>query len=149
MTRLITAVAMACACALAIGTAEARPTKPASPALSGETRAVVAQINAKLRRWVRPTGKCPFGYSEKLTTYYWQGSRTANGEAFRPDGVTAAHRTLPFGTELHIINPHTGRSATVRINDRGPYSIAWLDLSRGAARAIGMTTSIYVCVSGG
>jgi rare lipoprotein A len=116
--------------------------------LSAEMRGLVATINTKLRRWVRPTGNCPVGYAERLTTYYWQGSKTATGERFNPDGVSAAHRTLPFGTILHIVNPHNGRSATVRINDRGPYTIAWLDLSRGAARAIGMTTSIYVCVSG-
>jgi len=114
-----------------------------------ERSGLVATINSKLRRWVRPTGNCPFGYSERLATYYWQGSRTATGERFNPDGVSAAHRSLPFGTSLHIVNPHNGRSASLRINDRGPYTIAWIDLSRGAARAIGMTTSIYVCVSGG
>lgn len=68
------------------------------------------------------------------------GSRTANGERFIPDGITAAHRSLPFGTRLLVTDPASGRSVTVRINDRGPAK--WtgrdLDLSRGAARAIGI-----------
>lgn len=108
---------------------------------------LVATINAKLARWVHPTGKCgPFG-KELLATYYWQGRRTASGERFNPDGLTAASRTLPFGTRLTITNPHNGRSVSVVINDRGPFTHAKLDLSRGAARTIGMTKSIYVCVS--
>jgi rare lipoprotein A len=66
------------------------------------------------------------------------GNRTANGERFQPLGLTAAHRTLPFGTRLRV--SHGGRSVIVRINDRGP--AAWtgrsLDLSLGAARALGL-----------
>lgn len=108
--------------------------------------ALVASINAKLARWVHPTGKC-FGGQERLATYYHQGRRTASGERFNPDGISAAHRSLPFGTRLQITNPHNGRSISVVINDRGPFTHAWIDLSRGAARAIGMTTSIYVCAS--
>lgn len=63
--------------------------------------------------------------------------RTANGEAFRPDGLTCAHRTLPFGTRLRVT--HRGRSAVCRVNDRGPFVRGRsLDLSRGTARAIGV-----------
>jgi rare lipoprotein A len=146
MTRFITAAATACAClALATPAAEARSKR--HQATSAETRSIVAAINAKLRRYVHPTGKCPLGYSERLATNYWQDRHAATGERFNPDGLTAAHRTLSFGTLLHIINPHNGRSATVRVNDRGPYTIANIDLARRAARAIGMTTSIFVCVS--
>ena len=109
-------------------------------------RSIVASINAKLARWVHPTGKCGSA-SEQLATFYWQGRRTASGQPFRPDGHSAASRHLPFGTRLTITNPHNGRSVVVVINDRGPFTRAKLDLSRGAARAIGMTSSIYVCVS--
>lgn len=112
-----------------------------------ERSALVRGINAKLARWVKPTGKCGWGESETLTTYYNSGRVTANGERFRPGGLTAAHRTLAFGTILRVTNPHTGRSATVRINDRGPFTNAKLDLAQGAALAIGMRTSIYVCIS--
>jgi Lytic transglycolase len=82
-------------------------------------------------------------------SYYWESRRTATGEAFRPDGLTAAHRTLPFGTRLTVMNPRTGQSVTVVINDRGPYVRGVsLDLSRGAARAIGMRGTEHICVSG-
>jgi len=68
------------------------------------------------------------------------GNRTASGERFNPNGLTAAHRTLPFGTCLRVSNPKTGRSVAVRINDRGPFTKGVsLDLSHGAARAIGMS----------
>lgn len=113
-----------------------------------ERSELVRTINAKLARWVRPTGKCPLGSSEQLATYYNSGARTATGARFNPMGLTAAHRTLPFGTNLHITNPHNGRSTSIVINDRGPYTNAKIDLAQGAANAIGMRTSIYVCISG-
>lgn len=82
------------------------------------------------------------------SAYYWQGSRTASGERFNPDGLTAAHRTLPFGTRLTVTNPRTGRSVEVVVNDRGPFTRGLhLDLSRGAARAIGFTGTGTVCIS--
>lgn len=69
-------------------------------------------------------------------SWYMHGSRTASGERFVPDGHTAAHRTLPFGTKLHLTR--NGYSVIVRINDRGPFIRGRdLDLSRGAARALG------------
>lgn len=114
-----------------------------------ETPAQVRSINAQLARWVKPTGKCGFGETEVMTTYYNSGRRTANGERFHPGGLTAAHRSLPFGTHLTVTNPRTGKSVSVRVNDRGPFTLANLDLAQGAARAIGMHTSLYLCVSGG
>lgn len=67
------------------------------------------------------------------------GNRTASGEMFNPNGLTAAHRSLPFGTCLRVGNPKTGQSVSVRVNDRGPFTKGVsLDLSYGAARAIGM-----------
>lgn len=73
-----------------------------------------------------------------LTSWYAEGTRTANGERFKPDGMTAAHRTLPIGTVLNVT--YSGRSVRVRINDRGPAARTGrvLDLSRGAARALGI-----------
>lgn len=71
-----------------------------------------------------------------------RGHRTANGEVFNPDGHTAAHRSLPFGTCLLVGNPTTGKSVKVRVNDRGPFTKGLsLDLSHGAARAIGMRST--------
>jgi rare lipoprotein A len=71
--------------------------------------------------------------------WYQSGRKTANGEKFEPDGMTAAHKTLPFGTLVQLTYPKNGNSILVRINDRGPFTIGRdLDLARGAARAIGM-----------
>lgn len=68
-----------------------------------------------------------------------RGNRTASGEVFNPDGLTAAHKSLPFGTCLVVGNPKTGKKVAVRVNDRGPFTAGLtLDLSHGAARAIGM-----------
>jgi rare lipoprotein A len=84
-------------------------------------------------------------------TWYGQelaGNRTASGERFNPNGLTAAHRSLPFGTCLRVSNPKTGRSVAVRVNDRGPFTKgASLDLSYGAARAIGMRVTQSVTVT--
>ena len=71
-----------------------------------------------------------------------RGNRTASGEVFSPTGMTAAHKTLPFGTCLVVGNPKTGRKVAVRVNDRGPFTKGLaLDLSAGAARAIGMRST--------
>jgi rare lipoprotein A len=70
------------------------------------------------------------------------GPLTANGERYNSGGLTAAHRTLPFGTRVRVTSPNTGRSVVVRINDRGPFhGNRVIDLSIGAARAIGLTNS--------
>jgi rare lipoprotein A (peptidoglycan hydrolase) len=74
-----------------------------------------------------------------LASYYSNevGPRTANGERFDPEAMTAAHRTLPFGTRVRVTNLHNGRSVIVRINDRGPFVDARvIDLSHGAARQL-------------
>jgi len=75
----------------------------------------------------------------------YSGGRTANGERAAAGGLTAAHRTLPFGTMVRVTNKSTGRSVVVRINDRGPFVKGRaIDLSRGAARAIGMGSTANV-----
>jgi rare lipoprotein A len=77
-----------------------------------------------------------------MASYYKSGRLTANGERFNPHGMTAAHRTLPFGTKVRVTHTRTGKSIIVRINDRGPFIRGRvIDLSLGAARAIGMTKS--------
>jgi rare lipoprotein A len=79
------------------------------------------------------------GGSFIYASYYSSGYRTASGERFNPNGFTAAHRSLPFGTRVQVTNPRNGRSVVVRINDRGPFVRGRsLDLARGAAFAIGM-----------
>ena len=88
--------------------------------------------------------------AETVATWYGQehaGKRTASGETFNPEGLTAAHRSLPFGTRLRISNPKSGRSVSVRVNDRGPFTKGVsLDLSHGAAQAIGMRSAQSVNV---
>ena len=69
----------------------------------------------------------------------FHGKRTANGERFNTHALTAAHKTLPFGTQLRVTNERTGRSVVVRINDRGPYARGRvIDLSKAAADAVGI-----------
>lgn len=76
------------------------------------------------------------------------GHRTANGERFNPGALTAAHRSLPFGTHVRVTNNSTGRSVVVRINDRGPFvGGRSIDLAHGAARAIGMSGTSYVSMT--
>ncbi len=77
-------------------------------------------------------------------TASWYGSRfhgrcTANGETYDMFAYTAAHPTLPFGSLVRLVNPRTGRSQLVRINDRGPYvDDREIDVSYGVARRLGM-----------
>ena len=79
------------------------------------------------------------GKSHGIASFYSEGNRTASGEKFNPQELTAAHPTLPFGTKLRVTNQHTGRSVTVRVNDRGPYVPGRVvDVSYSAAQALGM-----------
>ncbi len=78
----------------------------------------------------------------EIASYYGQafaGRRTASGERFNPNAMTAAHRTLAFGTRVRVTHARTGKNVVVRINDRGPFIKGRaIDLSSGAAKAIGM-----------
>ena len=77
--------------------------------------------------------------SGKVASVY-SGGRTANGEYARASALTAAHRTLPFGTRVRVTNVRTGRSVVVRINDRGPFIRGRIiDLTPAGARAIGFS----------
>jgi rare lipoprotein A len=77
-----------------------------------------------------------------VASYYaeeFDGRKTSSGETYNMNDLTAAHQTLPFGTIVKVTNKATGRSVTVRINDRGPFlKDRIIDLSRGAAEKIGM-----------
>ncbi len=102
-----------------------------------------------VHRYVKRSDKCPG--KQVLASWYASGKRTANGEVFDANGNTAAARTWPLGTHLTLTNPRNGRTITVRVNDKGPWGIAFrmgarLDLARGAARRLGMHSSQYLCV---
>jgi len=78
----------------------------------------------------------------------YSGGHTANGEHASAGGLTAAHKSLPFGTMVRVTNSSTGRSVVVRINDRGPYVHGRvIDLTPAAARAIGFSGLAHVTLS--
>ena len=82
------------------------------------------------------------GGASGVASYYWQPQRVASGGWFNPNAMTAAHKTLPFGTKVRVTNVNNGRSAVVTINDRGPYIAGRvIDLSRAAAGTVGMIGS--------
>ena len=87
-------------------------------------------------------------HAETGIAAFYGGGRTASGEVSGPNGLTAAHRTLPFGTKVLVTNVRNGRTVLVRINDRGPYGRGRIiDLSRAAARELDMkvgTTRVNV-----
>jgi rare lipoprotein A len=74
-----------------------------------------------------------------IASFYKYEAKTASGEQFNPRALTAAHRTLPFGTRLRVTNVATGQSVTVRVNDRGPFIPGRVvDVSLSAAKELGM-----------
>ena len=88
----------------------------------------------------------PNGYDETGTASYYgakhNGNKTASGEPFNQHALTAAHRQLPFGTQVKVTNLDNDKSVVVRINDRGPHTRGRLiDLSRKAAEHLGMLGS--------
>ena len=99
----------------------------------GTLLAVLLIVDTALAEHVRATW-----YGHELA-----GRKTASGQTFNPHGMTAAHRSLPFGTCLLVGNPRTGKKRKSHaVNDRGPFTRGLsLDLSLGAARAIGMRST--------
>jgi rare lipoprotein A len=94
----------------------------------------VLLFTASCSRKVTQAGKASY-YADKF-----QGRKTANGETFRQNRMTAAHQTLPFGTKVKVTNLSNGRTVKVRVNDRGPFVAGRIiDLSKKAARKLGMT----------
>ena len=97
--------------------------------------ACVAATGAEARSAVRAQAGVASWYGPGF-----HGRTTANGERFNTHALTAAHRTLPFGTKVRVTNNSNGRSVVVRINDRGPYvGGRVIDLSNASARAIGLS----------
>jgi rare lipoprotein A len=107
-----------------VGCATARPGSPAATQSPITAHPDAGKRIAGLASW----------YGERH-----QGRRTASGEAYDMNKLTAAHRTFPFGTRLRVTNVENGRSVVVRVNDRGPHVDGRiLDLSRQAATTLGM-----------
>ena len=82
-----------------------------------------------------------------LASFYTESRRVAAGGRYNPKGLTAAHRALPFGTRVRLVDPKSGRTVVVTINDRGPFRRGRvIDISPAAARALGMINRgvIYV-----
>lgn len=156
LLRHFLAQALAASCCAGLASAEGRPEAAASGATLGwETeihRAAAAEDNGwatRLRSGQsletsslgRGIDAAPHALGG-LASYYWQGEITASGEPFDKRGMTAAHRTLPFGTNVRVTNLANGRSAVVRINDRGPFKAGRvIDVSEGAADLLGMRQS--------
>jgi len=128
-------------------TATPTPTKStASPAKTtsapNPTKTTAAPTTAA------PTPTVTSGTNTCGASYYQSGTTTANGEAFNPDGLTAAHKTLPFNTRVKVTNLANGKSVVVRINDRGPYvSGRCIDLARGAFSQIASLSAGVLTVS--
>jgi peptidoglycan lytic transglycosylase len=117
--------------------------------LTGFAVAVLALAATGCASSTKSTGTSATGSSAPGTRFVgfasWYGQRhhgqaTASGEVFDMNKMTAAHRTLPFGTRLKVTNVENGRSVVVRVNDRGPWvKDRVIDVSRAAGRALGMT----------
>ncbi len=119
------------------GRAATKSTKAAYYVPKAPKRAKHAQHKGKHRNYAAASGSGAFNGK---ASYYWQPQRVASGGWFNPNAMTAAHKTLPFGTRVRVTNRANGKSVVVTINDRGPYIAGRvIDLSRAAAQAISMT----------
>ena len=143
VTRPNTAIAFVAATLLVGGTATEASAKSRQHhtrhhhTQSGEAANTPSWMNANAA--VTPSSGSGHSFSG-MASYYGNesGGRTASGQRFNQNALTAAHRTLPFGTKVRVT--HRGQSVVVTINDRGPFIRGRvLDLSTGAARAIGLT----------
>jgi rare lipoprotein A len=115
----------------------------AKKTLTAEQRRKAARkkLAALIARNIRAAGPPPpiRKHYDGVASFYSEGQRVASGGRFNPGAMTAAHRSLPFGTRVQVTDKHTGRKVTVTINDRGPFKKGRvIDLSRAAARALGM-----------
>ncbi len=95
-------------------------------------------------------GSAALAESGIASIYAYSGSKTASGERASPGGFTAAHRTLPFGTQVRVTNKRNGNSVVVRINDRGPFLRGRvIDVTPAAARALGFSGLAPVTLEAG
>jgi peptidoglycan lytic transglycosylase len=116
-----------------------------SPANIGASELSVGHHRAALpakrhRSVIARVQQAPQSAAVGLASFYTGGSRTASGEKLVPGELTAAHPTLPFGTQLRVTRLDTGRSVVVRVNDRGPFIKGRVvDVSHSAAEQLGLT----------
>lgn len=136
VTRSLSATALIAATLLAVGLSEA----------AAKTRKHHAHRSQSSHSWKDANAAIPSsgtgGSFAGVASFYGNesGSKTASGQRFNENDMTAAHRSLPFGTKVRVT--HRGKSVVVTINDRGPFVKGRvLDLSTGAARAVGLTSS--------
>lgn len=116
-------------------------TKQAAIEHRRETRVAAREPLSVVRRHQHPESGAATK-SAGVASFYSEDSETASGEKFDPNELTAAHPSLPFGTKLRVTNKATGKSVTVRVNDRGPYVAGRVvDVSYSAAQALGMVNS--------
>jgi rare lipoprotein A len=119
-------------------THKARKSREYASRRSAKSARVARSHTRQRSRQVASSG----GGSVGMASYYWQRQRVASGGWFNPNAMTAAHKTLPFGTRVRVTHMGNGKSVTVTINDRGPYVRGRIiDLSSAAAGAIGMKGS--------
>jgi rare lipoprotein A len=138
----LTAAALAaCAQQPPVMTSVSRPAvqEPARRAVAKHrVPSVVARYHAQPASEKQTAGTKAAGYG--LASFYSYDPHTASGEKFDKNELTAAHRTLPFGTRLRVTDVDTGRSVTVRVNDRGPFVRGRVvDVSASAAETLGIT----------
>jgi len=116
--------------------------RPASLASEQTTPSVTRKHVAVVRKHTPFAARKAAGAevaSQGIASFYTEGTKTASGEKFDTHDLTAAHPTLPFGTRLRVTNVATGRSVTVRVNDRGPFVPGRsVDVSYAAAESLGM-----------
>jgi rare lipoprotein A len=114
----------------------AEPVRPATRKTDLVTGALGRSAPAVFPRLIGP------GHAlDGMASFYWQGQKTASGEAFDRGAMTAAHPTLPFNTRVRVTHVHTGRTVEVRINDRGPFKPGRvIDLSQKAAEELGIVS---------
>jgi rare lipoprotein A len=142
---------------LAASTAAAPSAVSFEPATSAAVIELVPlQPDASVTAPANPVGEAPVSSPQDTVlgqgsaSYYaakFHGRRTASGETFDNRAMTAAHRSLPFGSLVRVTNPDNGRSVVVRINDRGPFTRGrMIDVSRAAAEELGMVTRGHATV---
>jgi rare lipoprotein A len=136
LSAVVLMAAMLSACVQTTGVSE-RPTSRSVAAWQPAPKAVATVTRKQKTRSASSSGS--LGASNGLASFYRHGQKTASGERFNPSELTAAHRTLPFGTRVRVTNVATGKTVTVRVNDRGPFIDGRvIDVSHSAAESLGM-----------
>jgi rare lipoprotein A len=119
---------------------EARRQRTARVVADDEDRPQRRTRAARAQRGISAGSVASSGGSTGMASFYWQPQRVASGGWFNPNALTAAHKTLPFGTRVRVTHLGNGRSVDVTINDRGPFIAGRIiDLSKRAAGVINMT----------